>query len=124
MEKEIIYDQSMADLLFKLERENRDLKVEVKAWMQQFGKKASLTQLLVKANRTLQEQIVSQDKDLVRIIDALGNKETEELKELEERMNELKVENGLAIQHLYEIQDEIGMKKGCLVEMGQSMEDH
>lgn len=59
----------------------------MKVWMQQFGKKASLTQLLVKTNKTLQEQIINQDRDLVKIIDTLGLKETDELKELEDRMN-------------------------------------
>lgn len=36
----------------------------------------------------------------------------------------MKVENGLAIQHLYEIQEEISMKKGFMTEMNESLEDH
>lgn len=95
----------MAELIFKLEKENQGLKAELRVWMQQFGKKAHLTQLLIKENKTLQEQIISQDKDLIKIIDTLGGKESEELKELEDQMNELKVENGVLLQHLAKIQD-------------------
>ena len=60
--------------MFKLEKENQELKIELKVWMQQFGKKASLAQLLVKTNKALQEQIIMQDRDLVKVIDTLGSK--------------------------------------------------
>lgn len=73
-EKTVIYDEGMAELMFKLEKENQELKIELKVWMQQFGKKASLAQLLVKTNKALQEQIIMQDRDLVKVIDTLGSK--------------------------------------------------
>lgn len=89
--------------------------------MQQFGKKAYLTQLLVKENKTLQDQIILQDKDLIKIIDTLSGKESEELQELEDKMNELKVENGVLIQHLSDIQEEISTKKQYQFEQNNNL---
>lgn len=39
-------------------------------------------------------------------------------------MNELKVENGLAVQHLYKIQEEIQIKKGYLLDANKTLEEH
>ena len=92
--------------------------------MQQFGKKAHLTQQLMKENIALQQQIVEKDKDLIMVMKSLGEKKSEDLERLEDRMNELREVNGVQLQHLSTLQMEIEGKRSLHTDINLSIEEY
>lgn len=88
-EKNIIDDDELAMLVEKLESENRHLKSELKAWTHEFGKKARLSDLLIKENKLIKQHLCQKDKDIVVLLQNLACGYGQDMQLLEHRIHEL-----------------------------------
>ncbi len=72
----------------------------MRAWVLEFAKTAKNTQVLIKENKILRQSIALKNKEIVKLIEGIGEAQNEEITELVQNLDLLKEENGVLKQHL------------------------
>lgn len=100
-------DPDLAKVIFNLEKNNKLLKEDMRSWVLEFAKTAKLTEVLIGENKVLRQSIASKNKEIVKLIEGIGQAENEEITELVENLEVLKEENGVLKEHLLKLKEEV-----------------
>ena len=104
-------DPDLAKVIANLERSNKLLKEDMRSWVLEFAKTAKLTEVLIGENKVLRQSIAGKNKEIVRLIEGIGQAENEEITELVENLEVLKEENGVLKEHLLRLKEEAGERR-------------
>lgn len=112
-EKKIVAstDPELAQIIHNLEKHNKVLKEEIKGWVFEFAKKTKLTEVLISENKLLRKSITGKNKEIVKLIEGIAKADNEEIIQLVEDLNLLKEENGVLLDHLNQIKEQISQTK-------------
>lgn len=112
-EKKIVAntDPELSKIIQQLERNNRLLKDDMRAWVMEFAKTAKLTEVLIGENKVLRQSISKKNKEIVKLIDTIGQADTEDIAELLDNLQLLQEENGVLKEHLQRLKEEVTDKQ-------------
>lgn len=105
-------DPELAKVILSLERNNKLLKEDMRAWVLEFAKTAKLTEVLIGENKVLRQSIAGKNREIVRLIEGIAQAENEEVAELVEGLELLREENGVLKEHLLRLREEVTERKG------------
>lgn len=72
-------DPELAKIIHSLEKNNRNFKVDMRSWVLEFAKTARLTEVLIGENKILRQSITKKNKEIVKLIEEIGQAENEEI---------------------------------------------
>jgi hypothetical protein len=105
-----------------LERNNRTLKTDMRSWVLEFAKTAKLTEVLIGENKVLRQSIAGKNREIVRLIEGIGQADSEEVGELEEGLELLREENGVLREHLVKLKEEAAERRREQERVAESLE--
>ena len=71
-------DRELARIIHNLEITNKSLKEDMRSWVLEFAKTAKLTEVLISENSVLRKSIGAKNKEIVRLIEGIGEAQSEE----------------------------------------------
>lgn len=77
----------------------------------EFAKTAKLTEVLIGENKVLRQSISKKNKEIVKLIDTIGQADTEDIAELLDNLQLLQEENGVLKEHLQRLKEEVSDKQ-------------
>ena len=79
----------------------------MRAWVLEFAKTAKLSEVLISENKVLRQSITKKNKEIVKLIETIGQAQNEDITELMENLDVLKEENGVLKEHLLKLKEEV-----------------
>lgn len=79
----------------------------MRAWVLEFAKTAKLSEVLISENKVLRQSITKKNKEIVKLIESIGQAQNEDITELMENLDVLKEENGVLKEHLLKLKEEV-----------------
>lgn len=79
----------------------------MRSWVLEFAKTAKLTEVLIGQNKILRQSITKKNKEIVKLIDSIGQADTDDITELLDNLQLLQEENGVLKEHLLRLKEEV-----------------